>query len=604
MAHYSRLSTRTSETPREWLSVCSQIGMQANEWAGRNDLAVYGGTDAGMGQAVACFIDSTAEIEVNLIGAFGEGATPAMVGDLRERTNQFEYPHATGVILHEAFHARHSLWNEAQLMGSFEDARVKDAFWLLEETRIEGLAVEQFPKNRAFVRASALKIAIGDVNEGMASQTSVSAFANLAGLALARVDAGVLKPSDVRVIRAKCAEVLTEDTLAKLCSIWTRFQAITHLQIEAGVALAVEWVEAVIEQSKENGEPEPEMGDCPMGGSPMEMPEGLVEALAEALAEAMDEMAISVIGDVADQEQGEKQEAEAEARKSEAKSKAKNKETAREVFSRTNNSGEASGSKSGSCVLEVRKPEGVERAGAVKLAQMLEKAKYVERSKTEVGSVIPAGRLRTRAVIQREALRSKGIMDNSPTWRKTVRKHTSDPTLTIGVMVDISGSMGSSMKPMASIAWILSEAGKRVQAKTAMVYFGSDVFATLKVGQHLDEVKVWSAPDGTEEFEKGYKAIDGALDLNYSDGVRMLVVVSDGHFRHDQQSAVLTAVKECEKNGVAVLWLIPEGAYGGGADSYLKGTHATCLKMTSTEKIADAIGKSASEALARIGGRV
>jgi hypothetical protein len=156
------------------------------------------------------------------------------------------------------------------------------------------------------------------------------------------------------------------------------------------------------------------------------------------------------------------------------------------------------------------------------------------------------------------------------------------------------------MKPMASIAWILSEAGKRVQAKSAMVYFGSGVFPTLKVGQRLDEVNVYSAPDGTEEFELGYKALDGTLNLVAGQGVRLLVVVSDGHYRTDQESAVKKAVSECERNGVAVLWIVPKECYSGGADVLLNGTHATLASITDTASIADAIGKSAVIALERI----
>ena len=84
MAHLvSRLDTRTSTTPPEWLATCSQIGRVVNDWAGRNDLVVYAGSDAGYGHT-ACFIKSSAEIEINIPIAFGEWATPAFVGDFRQ----------------------------------------------------------------------------------------------------------------------------------------------------------------------------------------------------------------------------------------------------------------------------------------------------------------------------------------------------------------------------------------------------------------------------------------------------------------------------------------------------------------------------------------
>ena len=84
------------------------------------------------------------------------------------------------------------------------------------------------------------------------------------------------------------------------------------------------------------------------------------------------------------------------------------------------------------------------------------------------------------------------------------------------------------MQPMASVAWILSEATRRVQGRAAMVYYGNNVFPTLKPGQHLDRVKVYSAPDMTEKFDKAFKALNGGLNLLNGSGALLLVVVSDG----------------------------------------------------------------------------
>jgi hypothetical protein len=132
---------------------------------------------------------------------------------------------------------------------------------------------------------------------------------------------------------------------------------------------------------------------------------------------------------------------------------------------------------------------------------MMDKAKYRDRDATEISSVLPPGRLRTRSAVQAAAARSRGVLAPQEMWRRTVHKQTDDPTLSVGVMVDISGSMGSAMEPMASAAWIMSEAVRRVQGRAAMVYYGADVFATLKPGQHLTDVNVYNAPDGTEVFD-------------------------------------------------------------------------------------------------------
>ena len=609
MKHFSRLNTRKSETPKEWLTTCSHIGELVNAWSERNDVVVYAGTDAGMGQSVACFLHDTAEMEINLPQAFGVATTPRMVGDLRERENQYEFPAVVGVVFHEALHAKYSTWIGDSLMELIPNSKVKDAFWLLEESRIEAMGAFTMPENALFLRASSTTLSFAGVEEYLDTMSKTEAFANLAGLTLARVDAGVLDEFDVADIESKIANELSIDTLDKLRAIWCEFQTLNAkipANIQRGIDLAIEWVKVVDERAIERGETPseptpitcgyPSDSDSEGEGSGGELPQEVKDLLDE-IAKAMDDIATETNDKLGEQEKKEQDEKVVKGRQSESKRQAENRDKARKVFSTSSGAG---GGGSRSTLIETRKPQSEERVGAVRVAQMLEKAKYRERSITKVDSVVPAGKLRTKALVQKLAMESRGVRSELPTWRHKTRKHNDEPPLTIGVMVDISSSMSSAMKPMASIAWILSEAGKRVQAKSAMVYFGSGVFPTLKVGQRLDEVNVYSAPDGTEEFELGYKALDGELNLVAGQGVRLLVVVSDGHYRSDQDSAVKKAVSECERNGVAVLWVVPKECYSGGADVLLNGTHATLASITDTASIADAIGKSAVIALERI----
>jgi hypothetical protein len=144
---------------------------------------------------------------------------------------------------------------------------------------------------------------------------------------------------------------------------------------------------------------------------------------------------------------------------------------------------------------------------------------------------------------------------------------TDDPTLTVGVMVDISGSMYSAMEPMATTAWVMSEAVRRVQGRTAMVYYGNEVFPTLKPGQHLDQVNVWEANDGYEKFDEAFRALDGALNLLNGSGARLLVVTSDGAYRSKEAERAIHWVTRCKQAGVAVLWLpFDNGMYARGVE--------------------------------------
>jgi hypothetical protein len=190
-----------------------------------------------------------------------------------------------------------------------------------------------------------------------------------------------------------------------------------------------------------------------------------------------------------------------------------------------------------------------------------------------------------------------------PAWRATKRKHTDDPTLNVGVMVDISASMRRAMEPMAITAWVMSEAVHRVQGKCAMVYYGNDVFPTLKPGQRLNDVKVYSATDSTEKFSKAFKALDGGMNLLHGDGARLLVVVSDGYYAGEERAYAKQWLQQCDRNGVAVVWLTFDD--GKNAQWTTKGTNAqvVCIADGDPTTAATIIGKAAASALEKVGSR-
>ena len=187
-------------------------------------------------------------------------------------------------------------------------------------------------------------------------------------------------------------------------------------------------------------------------------------------------------------------------------------------------------------------------------------------------------------------------------WRRKARKHTDEPTLTIGVMVDISGSMGSAMEPMGTTAWVMSEAGRRVQARTAMVYYGAGVFPTLKPGEHLKDVHIYTAPDSTEKFDEAFCAMDGSLNLLYGTGARLLVIVSDGCYTGVEAARARHWMKRCAEEGVAVLWLPFDD--GRGVDGIVRKGDAQIVRgHLDPAAAATQIGKAAAEALSQIGRR-
>ena len=589
MAHIDTDTTTGGKTYPEWYVVGSQIGTLVNKVAGRSDLVGLASPESGSG-APACYKPRIAEVEVNTVAAFGEYVLPEMIGDINESETQYEFPKATGAVIHEAFHAKYSRWDLAQAQLALKEDEYK-ALALLEESRIEKFGIEADESYLVFLRACVMEIVLGDVESAGNEDNSIEQLAQIVGLVHARVLGGVLDIDEVSEVITAVNTNLGEDVVLKLSAIIRKFLMHSeHDNLEPVYPLAIEWAKIVRELKEERGEDTASQQEA-------------MKSIMKALSEAGEEVEIKNYGRLADQEMQEEWDEEVSRRSSESKEKKEHEEEASECFGK--GTGPQPESSTSSRRIETRKPTMQERSAAVTIAQMLEKAKYRERDEIEISSVLPPGRLRTRALVQGSAMRSRGMTTPTEAWRRTVRKHTEDPTLTVGVMVDISGSMGDAMQPMATTAWVMSEATKRVQGKCAMVYYGNDVFATLKAGQHLTDVDVYSAPDGTEQFDKAFKALDGSLNLLYGTGARLLVVVSDGCYTGKEVKAARRWIERCEQAGVAVLWLPFDGRHNGyHAKNLLDGCSVSPLTGVSDPvEASKTIGQACAKALTAVGKR-
>lgn len=602
MGHLSTdKKSRFDATPREWLGVGSTINDLVNAWAKRGDIVTFIGEGAGHG-APACFVPAIAEMEVNVKEAFGEGTDPRFIGDLSKRSVQFDHPVAMGAVLHEAFHAKHSTYDLAEV-AALKDRFVSGLITWFEETRIENRAARAMPENRSFLRSCALRLVIGDLKEDEDfAGRGIQAFSQLMLLTLARVDAGVLDADDVTVIHDAAVKLFGEEVLATLRGIWMSAQAhsddsnwhpqekraqewIKALE-EAGHdpkdddgGEIPDWLKELLESMMGEGSGEGDDGDDQDGeGSGSGSGKGLLDAMAEAAED-------SAAGEATSQAVKEVMEEIAKAKAQAAAESKDHKDSASKMFGR--GTGPA-GASTASSLREERAPKPAERAAAVALSKALERARYRDRVVTKRTSVIPPGRLNARRAIAAMEQKSRGAEVTSEAWTRKMRKHTDDPNLTVGVLVDISGSMSGAMEPMASAAWILSEATRRVQGKCAMVYYGNDAFATLKPGQHLDKVKVYDAPDGTERFDKAFKALNGALNLIDSTGARLLVIVSDLYYTGHEGERTKYWMRRCRDAGVAVV-VVPFD-YEDHAMEVVKSVKTTGIEVVPNRLTGDMVG--------------
>ena len=622
--HFQHKETRAEATPPEWLPIGVELATLVNRWAVRDDIIAYVGPGAG-GDVPACFNPSLAEMEVNVEVACDPGVTPRELKGISDPDTdglrlREEHPVLVGALFHEAQHARHSLWDIAALHAD-NPRLVAEVVTSLEETRIERLGIMHYPKQREFLRACAIKLVIRDLPELMAGKATedLNAFSLSMGalLTLARVDAGVLERSDVSAIRDVMSAVFGDELLERMRSIWVRAQAVRNdTSQEEMVALAHEWVKLLIDEEiipdpakatgsgsgegdGESGEGEGEGSGSGSGG--IEISEELARALAEALSEAADVAEIEARGAIGE-DQIEREHAEqVESRNQAAAEERSHKATAGKVFGK--GTGPSPSDRTNSQLVNQRQPSGPERAAAVQVAKMLEKARYQERLVTPTSSVLPPGRLRSRAMVQAGAERARGAMQTAEPWRAKHRRHVDDPTLQVGVMVDISGSMNDAMQPMGVLAWVMAEASRRIGAKTAQVYYGNSVFATLRPGEYQPDVRVYSAVDGTERFDEAFRALDGTLNLLHGSGARLLVISSDMYYTGPESVAAKMWIKRLIDAGVAVLIMSYGEMVPRDENSYPK-LGATVLNgRMSPADSALAVGKAAAAAIERASAR-
>lgn len=578
---------RKGATPPEWLPLSREISELVNIWSNRSDIVAFVGPGAG-GKTAAHFTPATAEVEVNIPVAFCSHAEPKDIGSMLDKTTQYNWPKATGCIFHEAMHARYSLWDLAKAAEDLNELQ-HQTLVLFEESRVESRALTVAPEYVNFLRASALEIAIDDAAETFKENSTTRSAGMLVALVHSRVDAGILDQTDVQAVFDVCSDWLGDERVSRLREILNKTRAHSDdKNVTALYPLVDEWIDILKDAAQEHNET---LNDSPL--------KAFAEQLMEALNEAADCVAVSVTGDIHDAEDEEARRQEVAERYRASAEQHDHRETYSKVFDRSSGPG---GLETSSRLAAHRPPTPQERAAAVLIGNALEKAKYRERDITVSASQLPPGRLHTRTVVQGAAQKSVGVRTPVTPWRKTTRKHTDDPTLSVGVMVDISGSMDSAMQPMATTAWVMSEAAHRVQGRYAQVYYGNDVFYTSKPLAREYEVNVYTAHDGTEKFDKAFKALDGALNLLHGSGARMLVVVSDGEYAPEERTHTAKWMNACKSAGVAVLWVpftshSSSRAYAEMADGVVIKTDET----SEVEYVSKEIGMAASKLLAKIG---
>jgi hypothetical protein len=526
--------------------------------ADRDDLLVTISPGAGHGSPAA-FLPAHATIEIDgehLDGVDPGSVTPARVAD------QNRIPTVWGLFTHECAHARHSVWRSPP--GT--PAGVAAAAELLEEPRIEAAQIHRRPADRRWLRASSTALILSgaiasttDSDEALTRQAAATA----AVLLLARTDGGILDATETRRVEAAVSDTLGAATLATLREIWLHALRVADDDTEAMLALGHRWCRA-LGQDPDTAPPTPDTpGDSDgCDGSDATDGVGASAPVTEAVTAALAALRVATAAESAPIGPAEAAEAEAAARADDSTAAEHAAAAAATVFA-INTAEPATGSRAsiwaGRIVEGTRAPRTAERRAARALARALDTAGIRDRAAIRTSSALPPGRLSMRGARAVDAQRAAGAIPTAEPFTRVIRRDTATPPLRVGVACDVSGSMGAFTRPVASAAWILAAAAAHtaVPAMTASVLFGNHVCSLTRPAEVPARVTLFAAPDDYEELPGAIDALDGALGLARPGAARLLVVISDGQYRHRGRTGGQARVDRLRHTGCGVLWLAP-----------------------------------------------
>ena len=566
--------TAVFPTAPGWDALSAALTAEVPVIADRDDLLVTIAPGAGHG-APACFLPALATIEVDGVH-FGHvdpaTAKPHLMSD------RARYAPAWGALTHECAHSCHTRWTPPL----DADPGAVEAALLLEEPRIEAAQVRRRPDDRHWLRACVTTIVTNGMrldDPAFAPAMTTYDAARTAALFLGRTDGGVLTRAETAPLAATIETVLGAEKLRELHALWRAAFTVADDDADAMIDLGRRWRDLVGPDPRATTPPASTSGESGTPGTP-----GAPSPLSDAIGAVLGKITRAVAREDVPTDPAEKA----------ARAKADEEDAARAAMAAAATVFGPDGPGYGR-TRSTRPPTDAERTAARILGRALTTAGVRDRVATKTTSVLPPGRLRMRGALAREAQLAAGALPTAEPFTRTTRTAVPTPPLRLGVACDVSGSMGHVTAPVASAAWILANAARHttVSADTATVIFGRHVYAITRPGTVPTAVTEFAAPDNYEAIDEAINALDGALGLSRPGAARLLVIVSDGDYRHSAPRARVRAqrlVNRLHASGCAVLWLAT-----GRRDTPLAG--ATVHVLTDPTTTARDIGRAATTAL-------
>jgi hypothetical protein len=569
------------------------------------------------------FYPGFARINLNASLIFDETLTDDQLWaiDPNGVTTQDAYPALVGTLVHESAHAKYSSWDVPK------DVDERLFYWvkLLEETRAERKILKDFPQYTDFVKTILTDIVFEDIggqHEGRIYDRYSAAHSAL--LVLARVSIDVITLAEVQTVQDAVVGILGTKDYYNLRNLWVEGQNIND-DTDFGAILAVaEKIQKLIDPNDEANDFDVSMrmpcgafapegsgsgdgeGESDKGGKGSgkgsgdaqgddnsededEAPDAGMGAQKQNLKDAIDGIQIAVDTTPADGPAPKTAREKEQARKKDVKGSAGQIQDA----SSGGGSGYGYGWSSRKPTKSTSTPNAVDVSRMRAIMNALSQAQFRDVTKTIHASELPPGRLVMREAMNRDGqIASRQTVTAQP-WRQTRRREVDNPPITLAVSTDISGSMSSWQREVASFTWAVSSAIKNLQGRVGAVAWDTNTYSWISPNSFSKDLTTFSCNGGSSGCPESIKSLDGLMDLSYSEGVRILAVITDGELG-GSVTAIQKEITFLANQGVIVLWLLTSGS------SYaFKPKNAEVAVMKKPSDFGKIVGKAMVEALAK-----
>lgn len=520
---------------------------------------------------------------------------PALI-DPNAWADRCAHPVFAGAICHEAAHAKHTKFAPTR------QHRASAVRWatILEEPRIEHRLIQDRPGDRAWLRASTRHVLLTGVSGGH-DDKSVPGAVHQAVLILGRAAGAVLDDDEVQPITDQVTGILGDAAMAELNGIFRELFKLDDDDQDGLLALGARVARLAQDDADDDQQmDEADDNDQGQGGQGTGSPSGGTGQGGSGDAEdgQNDSDPITVMmpcgavtwgdpsqtdngsGGSTDGDDGSDPEQQSTPSVAErvldqivrAAVAAAHAKIAVTLPNQPDYSGRQAAQKAAQNVftgggvgfrqikVQQIKPDESQQRQSRALLTALAKAQYRDVNRTTRAVSAPPGRMIMREVVRREAqIRARTEISALP-WQRTSRRQEENPPLTVGISLDVSGSMGPWIGPVASTGWALAHAvaSPRLAGTVASVAWNglnpSDIAtALIKPGKRPLTVPVPVMGGGSDGCGQSLYALDGVLSLTGKSGARVAVVITDGDLPN--RPDVQRAADHLTHAGVLLLWL-------------------------------------------------